>query len=271
MISLYDVLKASKGLPANDPIAGIWGRKLAGGKNQETEGTLPLTISANGENLIDYRIYGASGGVGEKTVNLFTKNTRRSGFYSSSGYFNNNPYYTTSNAIAINNDLPVIGNIVSTNYGGYYMQLAFFDELMNFISVHSVSMSGTGQKNIQTEPPIDAAFVIFCSTANSYNIMVVNGSTAPTKYIPYGYQLSATIGDGTTGTDIPIYIGSTPLEQGEYVDYGEQKVYKYVDGVLTPTDPPVALPAIPTLDGTTVYDADLVTKPSKMYVKYRKH
>ena len=31
----------------------------------------PLTFVSNGENLVDYRIDGASGGVGDRTENLF--------------------------------------------------------------------------------------------------------------------------------------------------------------------------------------------------------
>ena len=37
-------------------------------------GVPPLTFVSNGENLVDYRIYGASGGVGGRTENLFDKN-----------------------------------------------------------------------------------------------------------------------------------------------------------------------------------------------------
>lgn len=39
--------------------------------SNEVEGTLPLSFEANGNNLLDYRIDGASGGVGDKTNNLF--------------------------------------------------------------------------------------------------------------------------------------------------------------------------------------------------------
>ena len=38
--------------------------------SNEVEGTLPLSFEANGNNLLDYRIDGASGGVGERTKNL---------------------------------------------------------------------------------------------------------------------------------------------------------------------------------------------------------
>lgn len=38
---------------------------------EEVEGAPPITFQGIGENLLDYRIYGASGGVGDKTNNLF--------------------------------------------------------------------------------------------------------------------------------------------------------------------------------------------------------
>ena len=38
--------------------------------SNEVEGILPLSFEANGNNLLDYRIDGASGGVGERTKNL---------------------------------------------------------------------------------------------------------------------------------------------------------------------------------------------------------
>ena len=68
----------------------------------------------------------------------------------------------------------------------------------------------------------------------------------------------------------PVYIGENQLDAGEYVSYGEQKIYRDVGGTLTPTDPPVPLPEIPTIDGTTIIDYDGTPKPSQMYVKYRK-
>jgi len=66
MISLNDVLLAMSNIPVDDPIAEIWGRRIAA-RNAvgETESTLPITITADGSALLDYRVYGAEGGVGE--------------------------------------------------------------------------------------------------------------------------------------------------------------------------------------------------------------
>lgn len=59
MVSLNDVLLAMSNIPVDDPIAEIWGRGLQGGYEFiEYTGTLPITINADGNALLDYKIYG---------------------------------------------------------------------------------------------------------------------------------------------------------------------------------------------------------------------
>jgi hypothetical protein len=92
-----------------------------------------------------------------------------------------------------------------------------------------------------------------------------------TYSIKYGYKLPMTVSDGTTSTITPIYIGDDPLGENEYIDYQAGKIYRMIDGVLTPTDPPVILPALPTAEGKTVVDyAGSGTSPEKVLLKYRK-
>jgi len=93
MISLWDVLKASKGLPVSDLYAAMWGRKMAVKYTvTELEGTLPMSIVSAGKPLMDYRIYGNTEqtgtptpenpimpeSVGERTENLFNLYRQRS-------------------------------------------------------------------------------------------------------------------------------------------------------------------------------------------------
>lgn len=91
---------------------------------------------------------------------------------------------------------------------------------------------------------------------NSFGLKAYDENTVPDNAkLPYiTYEVAVSSFDD----------GDTPLAEDEYVDYGEQKIYKYIDNVLTPIDPPVALPALPTINGTTVYDTDLSPKPEKM-------
>lgn len=78
-------------------------------------------------------------------------------------------------------------------------------------------------------------------------ISIVHGSTAPSTYIPYGYKLPLT----SAGQDVDIFIGDDTLSAEEYIDSGTGKIYRMVDGVLTPTDPPLPLPQIPTTANST--------------------
>ena len=71
-----------------------------------------------------------------------------------------------------------------------------------------------------------------------------------------GYKLPLKVTSNGTTTDYPVYIGDSQLMAEEYVDYAEQKIYKLVDGVLTPTDPPVPLPDIALPQGTVTIDTE---------------
>lgn len=53
-----------------------------------------------------------------------------------------------------------------------------------------------------------------------------------------------------------LYIGDSKLGEDEYLDYGEQKIYKDVSGTLTPTDPPVPFPAISTYQGENTLSSE---------------
>lgn len=68
----------------------------------------------------------------------------------------------------------------------------------------------------------------------------------------------------------PIYIGDDPLDKDEYIDYQAGKICRMSGGVLTPTDPPVPLPALPTCEGETVIDyAGESVAPEKVYFEYQ--
>lgn len=66
---------------------------------------------------------------------------------------------------------------------------------------------------------------------------------------PAGYKLQLTVTSGAQSQNIPIYIGDSKLGAEEYADYEEQKIYRNIGGVLTPTDPPVPLPELSTYSG----------------------
>ena len=68
-----------------------------------------------------------------------------------------------------------------------------------------------------------------------------------------------------------IYIGDDTLSAEEYVDSGTGKIYRMVDDVLTPVDPPVPFPQIPTTAGsTTISWAGEGLAPSEVEFEYER-
>ena len=239
----------------------------------EYDGTLPAQYNANGSVLADYRIYGADGGVGDRTENLFDKNAKDTG----KGYVNNKVLRTDGTTPTTSGEgnyfiteyTQISGGTLTciNNHASNVAALCLYDENKNYIS----GFVNNGTKTVGI--PSGAKYIR--ATIYKYNLssaMIVLGSTAPASYVPYGYEVDMSVSDGTTSNTTPIYIGDDPLGEGEYVDYGEQKVYRMVNGVLTPTDPPVPLPALPTVDGTNIVDyaGQSAAVPSRFYAKYRK-
>jgi hypothetical protein len=236
MVSLNDVLLAMSNIPVSDPIAEIWGRQMQGGyKIIEYTGALPITISANGEVLIDYRIYGASGGVGEptesgepvgyklpmviSTQNLLPDNISQFG----NGYINTygsvSPQDTTrkekysdyisiapntSYTFAMTNGFP--GNPSGSLDAMPWRTIAFYRQNKTLI-VRSPEQTYDAQKPFPfTVTSPSGAFFVRVSWRS------FGSEECPVLVTNRGIY--------------SVYIGDTPLGEDEYVDYGEQKVYK---------------------------------------------
>ena len=127
-----------------------------------------------------------------------------------------------------------------------------------WVDANGKSLGGSGfQKNGDTatapEQAVSMTFIlgldgdVNCTPSDFYDINIVDGSTPPESYIPFGYKLPLLSGS----TPVDIYIGDDTLSTEEYVDSGTGKIYRMVGGVLTPTDPPVPFPQIPTSANST--------------------
>lgn len=264
-------------------------------KTIERTDALPITINADGSALADYRIYGAAGGVGERTENLawtgwaedFVTRVASVSKAELEIIDGRNTVFFEANVGFNQYDTKYIfktdwkENTIYTFSFEYFRQVS--QSAASIISIEytdgtleplpNYARGGWNKMTYSTAPKKTVKYLRAYYREGYINIdidtfMVVEGSTAPSNYVPHGYKLPMSVSDGTASTVTPIYIGDTPLGEDEYVDYGEQKVYRMSEGVLTPTDPPVPLPALPTCDGTTIIDYDGTPKPSQMYVKY---
>ena len=138
-----------------------------------------------------------------------------------------------------------------TSYGSY---TCFYDSNKNFIG----SQETRNQRNKKVTTPQGCVYMCV-SREQQLRTMVIMGDEIPGNYIPYHR------------TDTPIYIGDTQLTKDEYVSYSEGKIYKKVNDTLTPQDPPVPLPQLPTFSDTdTVLDYEETPAPEEVWVKYHK-
>ena len=162
-------------------------------------------------------------GVGERTENLFDKNT-----YSKDGYYIN--YEGDLVQLAdynISDFIPVEPNksytlVFGTNTVPNIPSFAIYDNKKNIINSDNYS----GNSVITISTPNNAAFIrLSVAIDGRYKcddtLMLVKGSIAPTTYIPYGYKIPITVSQqGQTDKTYDVYIGTQTLVYGASVNKG---------------------------------------------------
>lgn len=274
-MNFYDVILAGKLQDVTYPVNFfdlLFARKFYPADVWETyEGTLPATFNANGSDMRQYQIYGADGSVGDKTANLFDyKKLMPEYTYNTNGELVINPDKLNRNIYSATPKIAVEPNKTYVRtYNG-----AIYGNIINFYDINGDFIQQVRQNPFTT--PNNCGFISYVVKNQNFGndvkkYMITPGTTVPASYIPYGYEVDMSTSDGTNTETTPIYIGDTALQKDEYVDYKAGKIYRKIDNVLTPTDPPVALPALPTCDGTTIVDyaGQSVAVPEKVLFEYK--
>lgn len=292
MTSISDVLKASKGLPVDDIFAELWGRKLSGDYTIVTyTGTLPAVLTGTKAGYLhSYKIYGnteqtgtptpenpiAPSECGERTEQIYDISSITLGkWYAYNGVLEDQTYGAISEMKKVN------GNQMTIKWHGlkpFSFSIVWFNTNKNYLSRnHNIIPSGVDEYTV-TAPSSAVYFILQMANGTnssnpitieriaSYRTMLNLGST-PLPYEPYGYKLPLT----SAGQGVDIFIGDDTLSTEEYIDSGTGKIYRMVDGVLTPIDPPVPFPQIPTTAGsTTISWAGSGLAPSEVEFEYER-
>lgn len=257
MTSIYDVLKASKGIHVDDTFAELWGRKLSNAYTVETYiGTLPATLQTVEGYLESYKIYGNTvqdgtptpenpitpSGCGERTENLFDLSS----------------YYEVSSPIS---DIIIEKNRITYNASGQYLAIKYKFNL-GIADVYTISLGADSlntrlelrygkngeyvgraiviipnkKTTVRGDNEYDELYVYISNFTNigictASNIMLNLGSTA-LPYEPYGYKLPLTV----NGVEYPIYIGNEQLAKDEYVDSATGKIYRRTKNLSPPEE-----------------------------------
>jgi len=265
MKNLNDVLLAMSNIPVVDPIAEIWGRGLQGGGYTiiEYTGALPITINANGEPLIDYRIYG-------NTVHTGTPTPENPIMPIGCGELE------TTGAHAGQYKLPILSNSTVTNiYLGEvettrrikklvltgeenWVKRTFGNRKHTFEHAQIFRLIGGQCSHYANYTAADIDMVDGVYLSNTFRIIITDlRFTAVTDFMDY---LAA---QHTAGTPVTVWCILTEPETG-IVNEPLMKIGNYADTI----DSTQTTAQIPTSKGTNIIDYDGTPKPSQMYIKY---
>lgn len=262
------------------------------------DGTLPAQYSANGDNLADYRIYGSAGGAGDESGTAYgyevDMSVRSANLIDVARTNNGTDYYvgglhweiagqsvalseTSNTAYPQSFLLDSEGNALQLTAGKTYYAKLFVENAPAGSNIYiflrkkiagawsvAYTINTNGVVILASADVEGWAWLLVAQgngiTYTNTKIRVEVSESPIIEYVPYSKTVT------------PIYIGSDPLGEDEYVDYGGGKIYRMSESVLTPTDPPVPLPALPTCNGVTItdYAGQSAAVPSRFVAKYGK-
>ena len=235
-------------------------------------GACPITLEDCAEgNLLDYKIYGAEGGVGDKNKNLFNPYTLIKGYTTqwSDGTLVKNSNDSISDYINIEGASKVTATILTETTGAAAHPFTFYDADKNYIQisdkfgVYTNSTTG-GQFSKTFTVPEGAKYCRFYiltnySKGNTVWAQIEVGDTF-TGYVPYGYEVPIKVNDDVY-TIPSIY---PQLGNGDYIDFENRKAV--IGGVETL----MKLPELPLVEGTNTLDVETTVKPSNVSLTYVK-
>lgn len=230
-MNFYDVLAAEKwggGIPTINFFDLLFAQSMGGGEQwQVYEGALPATINANGADMRQYRFYGATGGVGDRTEQLFDMSTAIIG----EGLDFNGQIVQSS----ISNRSDFIKIFPNTIYVRDYNMSDNINRIVHFYDAKKTYIGETKNTSpnskLEFTTPNSAEYLLVAFPKNSTQVSLTEGTTPPETFVPFGYEVDISTSDGTNVTTTPIYIGSTPLEKDEYVDYQAGKIYRRTENL----------------------------------------
>lgn len=249
MVSMYDVLKASKNLPVDDIFAQLWGRKLASDYTIEVyTGTLPATLTGTKAGYLHrYKIYGnteqtgtptpenpiAPSECGEKTENKINTSDSVSGYLTTSGTVSPSSATMTTDYIPITSSDEIV-KFIKTGVIQYSNTrvLCVYDNDKNFVEAY-VMPASTSTYTYHFTPSASGKYYRASYDIGYGELIGIEGSTAPETYIPYGYKLPLT----SAGQNVDIYLSESQTTR---------RIKKLVlDGTETFTIPNVGARRVP--------------------------
>ena len=273
---------------------------------QDTITNFPAEIIGNGGNITAWTIYGnmtAVNACGEKTANLLSLNRTQSNVFTMDsdkwfvGAASTSTVSTIATVTVANNEVKVTTTAAgygcmlfvpvsqSTTYtisfdtdkqaSGTYFAYSFRDSEGNVLF-----QSGANTNHVTVTTYANTAYLNIClrfapsdGEVTFSNIMIVEGETIPSSYIPYGYQIPVIIGSNT----YPIYLseplrktldGSSLYDTISSSGTLTRRADSSGDALATPTTESITVPTLPTSGSAQTFTIDTTLKPSSVELTY---
>ena len=200
--------------------------------------SFPALIQASGEPLVDYTITGNTGGVGDRTKNLYDADSATDELLQDSGNIISNSNYKLSPYIAVDSSITI--SAIESGSGGATLRIGLYDANHDFI------IRNVYDDALATITASDCAYIrINYQNAYYTNVQAEIGTSAST-YEPYGYKVPVNSGGVTTN----LYIDS-PLGLTDTLTYTQTGI------------------AIPTFDGDNTISFGTTIQPSGMSAEFK--
>ena len=167
---------------------------------EEVEGVPPITFQGIGENLLDYRIDGASGGVGDRTENLFDGEIEQGSVRVNDGAEVDSDYRIRTKKISVK---PITTYTISSHlyiraiclYNDGVFVSAEVDRPMNANHQITLTMPNNANqiqiafKNSATDTTGNSALI----TPDDFEWGMLNSGSTALPYEPYGYKVPVVV------------------------------------------------------------------------------
>lgn len=184
------------GIPTTNFFDLLFAQFISGEKWEIYEGTLPATLNANGDDMRQYQVWGNTGGVGDRTVNIY--NTAETMWSADGTILDDNGNPTASSSHYTTNFTTVKPETTYYLSGAYRVGISttriyFYSESKSWIS-RSAQIDTVTTRVFTT--PANCNFIQIqvanqlSSTAEWY---IKEGTSPPETYVPYGYEVDMSV------------------------------------------------------------------------------
>ena len=216
----------------------------------EVEGVPPLSFPSNGNNLLNYRIDGANGGVGDRTKNLLENTATTQTINGITVTVNDDKSINLSGTSSELTYVDINTNFNSSELAGYYLKLIFPE---NYVSATSSIIVRISSQNSRTSLQDFTTTKLINDNGNNNRLAIrINGNYT----IPDNFKLYLMVSQNSNDNYEP-YI--EPTTTNIYLDepIGANESESLSDTNVN----------IPTINGTNILSIDTTVQPSNVYVQ----